>query len=57
MRISFVNHSLREGNGAERSTVTHGASKPIATDGAGADGSAEGSSSQRFCCHSFIPGM
>ena len=42
VRISPRDHSLREADRAERPTATHGASKPIATDRTGADGSAEG---------------
>ena len=50
---NFLVRPLKRGREerAERSTATHGASKkpsPFAIDGAGADGSAEGSSSWRF---------
>ena len=42
VRICRRDQSLGEGDSAERSTATHGASKPIVIEGAGADGSAEG---------------
>ena len=58
MRIPPGDHPPREGERVDKSAGARGASKPVAIDGAGADGNTEGSSSWRFLSSFFciIPG-